>query len=81
MEFYYICLTIFIVAAYFIVTDNSIATAFYYVFKLAKSYIQRQWWWMTYNPANPIVKYFMWRRSIELTKELQKEFLSKDLTK
>lgn len=77
MESYYIWSIIFIVSAYFIITDDSIAAAFYYIFKLAKSYIQRQWWWITHNPANPIVKYFIWRNSVNLAKELQKELSKK----
>lgn len=69
----YVYLTIFAAAAYFILTDDSIAAAFYYVFRLVKSYIQRQWWWMRHNPANPVVKYMIWRRSMKLAKELERE--------
>ena len=69
---------LFAVVMYFIVTDESIAAAFYYVIKLGQGYIQRQWWWLTHNPANPVVKYMMWRRSMKLAKELQKYFDEKD---
>jgi len=69
---YYAWMIIFAVAAYFIVTDERIASAFYYIFRLVKAYIQRQWWWITHNPKNPVVKYLMWRRSMKLAKELQK---------
>ena len=65
---------LFAVAMYFIVSDESIAAAFYFIFRLAKAYIQRQLWWITHNPRNPVVKYFMWRRSMKLAKELQKYF-------
>jgi uncharacterized membrane protein YpjA len=75
---YYAWFIVFAVAAYFIVTDGSIAAAFYYVFRLVKAYIQRQWWWITNNPRNPVVKYFMWRRSMKLAKELQKYFDEKN---
>ena len=44
MNFYYITLTIFAVAAYFILTDEGVAAAFYYVARLAKAYIEQQWW-------------------------------------
>ena len=77
MNFYYITLTIFAVAAYFILTDEGVAAAFYYVARLAKAYIQRQWWWLTHNPANPVVKYMMWRRSEKLAQELMDEFKNK----
>ena len=74
MDSHYILFAFFAVAAYFIVTDESVAAAFYYVYRLAKAYIQRQWWWLTHNPRNPVVKYLMWRRSMKLAKELQKYF-------
>ena len=72
-----ILLGIFAVVAYFIVTDDSVAAAFFYVTRLVKAYIQRQWWWMKHNPANPVVKYLMWRRSMKLSKELMDEINSK----
>ena len=74
MNYQLFLLFVFAVAAYFIVTDESVAAAFYYVYRLAKAYIQRQWWWLIHNPRNPVVKYLMWRRSMKLAKELQKYF-------
>ena len=74
MNFQIFSFFLFAAAAYFIVTDESVAAAFYYVYRLAKAYIQRQWWWITHNPRNPVVKYLMWRRSMKLAKELQKYF-------
>ena len=75
---YYAWFIVFAVVAYFISTDESIAAAFYYVLKLVKAYTQRQWWWITHNPRNPIVKYLMYRRSMKLAQELQKYFDEKD---
>jgi hypothetical protein len=74
---YYAWFIVFAVVAYFISTDESIAAAFYYVLKLAKAYIQRQWWWITHNPRNPIVKYLIYRRSMKLAKELMDEYENK----
>ena len=74
MSYQLFLLFVFAVAAYFIVTDESVAAAFYYVFRLAKAYIQRKWWWATHSPSNPVVKYLIWRRSMKLAKELQKYF-------
>jgi len=74
MSYQVFLLFVFAVAAYFIVTDESVAAAFYYVYRLAKAYIQRQWWWITHSPRNPVVKYLIWRRSMKLAKELQKYF-------
>ena len=74
MNFQLFSFFLFAVAAYFIVTDESVAAAFYYVYRLAKAYIQRQWWWITHSPRNPVVKYLIWRRSMKLARELQKYF-------
>ena len=74
MEYYYICLFLFAIIAYFIITDDSVARSFYYVFKLLKFEYGKIKWWTLNNPRNPIVKYFIWRRSMKLAKELEKEF-------
>jgi len=74
IEYYYILFLIFAVLAYFIVTDNSIAQAFVYLTKLVELKYRKTQWWLLHNPSNPVVKYFMWRRSIKLGKQLQKEF-------
>jgi hypothetical protein len=77
MTSYYIWLTVFAVVMYFIVTDESIAAAFYYITKLAKSNYEKQKWWLLHNPRNPVVKYLMWRRSMKLAKELMSELENK----
>jgi len=78
MDSHYIILSLFAVAAYFILTDEGVAAAFFYVTKLVKAYTQRQWWWLTNNPKNPIVKYLIYRRSLKLAEEIQKYFDEKD---
>ena len=77
MDSHYIILSLLAVAAYFIVTDDSVAAAFFYVTRLVKAYIQRQLWWLTHNPRNPVVKYMMWRRSMKLAQELMDEYKNK----
>ena len=77
MNSYYFWLIVFAFSAYFIVTDNSVAAAFYYVVKLVKFQYEKQKWWLLHNPRNPLVKYLMWRRSMKLAKELMEE-LNKD---
>jgi hypothetical protein len=58
---------LFAVALYFIISDESIAAAFYYVLELGNAYIK-----------NPVVKYIMWRRNMKLAKQLQKYFDEKN---
>ena len=73
----YIYFIIFACIGYLIVTDESVAAAFYYMLKLAKSNYEKQKWWLLNNPRNPVVKYLMWRRSMKLAKELMDEYKNK----
>jgi hypothetical protein len=70
MNSQYLWLMVFASALYFISTDESVAAAFYYVTRLAKAYIQRQWWWFSHNPRNPVVKYLIYRRSLKLAEDM-----------
>lgn len=74
----YIYLTIFFCIAYLIVTDQSVARAFYMLTQLARVQYEKTKWWILHNPANPIVKYLIWRRSIKLAEEMMKEFKDKN---
>ena len=81
MDSHYILFALFAVAAYFIVTDESVAAAFFYVTKLAKAYAQRQWWWLTHNPRNPVVKYLIYRRSLKMAEKIMASINTKEETK
>ena len=81
MDSHYILFALFAVAAYFIVTDESVAAAFFYVTKLAKAYIERQWWWLLHNPRNPVVKYLMHRRSLKMAEEIMRQINTKEESK
>ena len=76
-SFHMILLGIFAVVAYFILTDEGVAAAFFYVYLLTKTNIERYWWWILNNPKNPVVKYIVYRRSLKLAKELMAE-INKD---
>jgi len=69
----YIYFIIFFCIAYLIITDQSVAKGFYMLTQLARVQYEKTKWWILHNPANPIVKYFMWRRAMKLAKELEKE--------
>ena len=81
MDSHYILFALFAVAAYFIVTDESVAAAFFYVTKLAKAYIDRQWWWITHNPRNPVIKYLIYRRSLKMAEKIMAAINTKEETK
>ena len=74
----YIYLTIFFCLAYLILTDPSIAKAFYMLTQLARVQYEKVKWWAIHNPANPIIKYLMWRRSMKIAKELMDELAEKN---
>jgi hypothetical protein len=74
----YIYFIIFFCIAYLIITDQSVAKAFYMLTQLARVEYEKVKWWVLHNPANPIVKYFMWKRSMKLAKELMNELESKN---
>jgi hypothetical protein len=69
----YIYFIIFFCIAYLILTDQSVARGFYMLTQLARVQYEKTKWWILHNPANPIVKYIMWRRAYKLAKELQQE--------
>ena len=69
----YYLLMIFVIMGYFIATDEGVAAAYFYIIKLANTYIRRQWWWLTNKPRNPVVKYLAYRRSLRMAKELMEK--------
>jgi hypothetical protein len=73
MEYYYGSFFVFAILIYFIATDDSIAKFIYYFSKLVKFQYEKTKWWLIHNPSTPWAKYLMWRRSVKLAKELQKE--------
>ena len=78
MSALYIYFIIFFCIAYLILTDQSVARGFYMLTQLARVEYEKVKWWILHNPANPIVKYLMWRRAYKLAKELQEELESRN---
>lgn len=73
----YIYFIIFFCIAYLIVTDQSVAKAFYMLTQLARVQYERTKWWILYSPDNFIVRWLIHRRSMKMAKELMKEFEDK----
>ena len=73
----YIYFIIFFCVAYLIVTDQAVARAFYMLTQLARVEYEKTKWWIVHNPANPIVKYLMWRKSMKLAEEMMREMNNK----
>lgn len=77
MNSYTFWLVIFAFVSFVILTDDSVARALYMLTQIAKVQYEKTKWWMIHNPANPIVKYLMWRNAMKLAKELQDELKNK----
>ena len=73
----YVYFIIFFCVAYLIITDQSVARAFYMLTQLARVQYEKTKWWVLHNPANPIVKYFIWRNSVKMAEELMRELEEK----
>lgn len=69
---------IFFCIGYLIITDQSVAKAFYMLTQLAKIQYEKTKWWVRYSPDNPIVRWTIHRRSVKMAKELLKEFEEKN---
>ena len=67
----YVLFLIFGIILYFVITDPNVARAFDYVLQLVNTNIRKELWWLKNNPANPVVKYMMYRKNLKLAKELR----------
>jgi hypothetical protein len=74
MNPFYVWFVIFACIGYLVVTDASVARLFVLLTGIARVQYEKIKWWVLYNPANPIVKWLMWRNALRLAKELEKEF-------
>ena len=77
MEYYYLWCFIFAFLAYFMVTNGSVAKGFYLIIQILKSKYEITKWWLMNNPSNPVVKYMIWRRSMKIARELEREINDK----
>ena len=73
MTTYYIYFFVFGVIGYLIVTDNSVARFFFYLGQLIRLQYEKVKWWVLYSPDNPIVRFMIKRRSVQMAKELMKD--------
>jgi len=73
MNSYYVCLVIFSLVAYLIVTDESVSKAIVYVSEILRHKLIVFQWKLRYHPQMPWVRYLTHRRSLKMAKELLKE--------
>jgi hypothetical protein len=78
MTAYYFWFGIFTFIFYLVATDDSVAYAVTLVSKLIRFQCEKTKWWALHNPANPIVKWMIYRKSMQMAEELMKEFAEKE---
>ena len=78
MTAYYFWFAIFIFVGYLVATDSSVAYAIVLISKIMKFQYEKTKWLLWNNPANPVVKWFMYRKSMKMAEELMKEFAEKE---
>lgn len=76
MTIQYIYFVLFICFGYLIVTDSSVAKLVILISQLIKFQFQKYFWIIKHHPKTPWARYFIWRQSIRIAKELEKEFRS-----
>ena len=62
------------------VVDPNVGQYIVLLQKMSRIKYEKMKWWLLYNPANPLVKYIMWRRAMKMAEDLQKEFEKDSLT-
>jgi hypothetical protein len=62
---------------YVSIMDPNVMKAIGYVSKLSETKFNKWKWWLLNDPSNPIVKYFIWRRSMETAKRIRKALNNK----
>jgi hypothetical protein len=78
MNTIYIYFVIFFCIGYLIVTDQSVARAFYMLTQLARVQYEKTKWWILHSPDNIIVKWLIHRKSMKMAKELMRELEEKN---
>jgi len=73
MNPFYVWFIIFVCIGYLVVTDASVARLFVLLTGLVRIKYEQIKWFLLHNPANPLVKFMIHRRSLRLAKQLAKE--------
>lgn len=77
MTTYYLWVFLFVIGIYLVYTDFNIARFIDLTFRLIKFQYEKIKWWIWINPKTPWAKYMIWRNSLKIAKELQKELSNK----
>lgn len=72
--YYYSLFFVFTVVAVMVVLDANVGDYIILLTKILKVNIERFIWKIRFHPRNPISNYLLWRRSLKMAEEMQKEF-------
>ena len=64
------------ILVYMMAVDENVSKYILLLWKTLSVNIQRFFWMLWFHPENPIGRYIIWRRSLRIAKELEKEFNS-----
>jgi hypothetical protein len=79
-SYYYSLFFVFAIILALMVVDPNVGQYIVLLQKMSRIKYEKMKWWLLYNPANPLVKYIMWRRAMKMAEDLQKEFEKDSLT-
>jgi hypothetical protein len=74
---YIVFVVLFSILAYMMAVDKNVVIFIDLLFKLIKINIEKYLWLIKHHPNNPITKWIIWRKSLEIAKQLEKEFEEK----
>ena len=72
-DYYYLLFSIFSIIIALMVIDQSFERLVCLISKLIEVKFLRAKWFLFNDPKNPIVRWFIWRRSLKMSKELRQE--------
>lgn len=72
--YYYSLFFVFTVVAVMVVLDANVGDYIILLTKILKVNTERFIWKIRFHPRNPISNYLLWRRSLKMAEEMQKEF-------
>tara|TARA_B100000085_G_scaffold25562_1_gene21361 strand:+ start:5655 stop:5894 length:240 start_codon:yes stop_codon:yes gene_type:complete len=72
-DYYYLLFSIFSIIIALMVIDQSFERLVGLISKLIEVKFLRAKWFLFNDPRNPIVRWFIWRRSLKMAKELRQK--------
>lgn len=75
--YYYSLFILFTVIAVMVVIDQNVGDYIILLTKIIKLNFERFIWMIRFHPQNPIGRYLLWKKSLKMAEEMQKEFMQR----